>query len=224
MLAVAMAVGGAESRAATLTARDSELQAGEVASIIVDGTIAGEPTFGITVLVEIVARAGNRGTVGFTEAPPTDIAIAGHPWFGAGAVSKFDTDQTGSVSLNGVVYDNGTFLPAPVSFDGILAVMPIVVSADASGTWDVILSTSVGDSAWEGVPTVLQAAVVFVPSMPRIPAVSTWGLWIMALLTVTAGSLLTRRRFNERVPLRDLEDAPSSHRRAVLRSVEDPRR
>ena len=91
-----------------------------------------------------------------------DIIEGEDPWPSVGAFSAFDTDSTASTMLNGVVSDNGTFLPAPLVFSGDLAEFPVIASADADGVWDVLLTTSQGASGWEGVTTGLTAGTLTV--------------------------------------------------------------
>ena len=141
----------------------AELSVGNVAmvqsassEIVISGDILSESTFGVTILIEITTRAGNTGTVTFTPSPTADITQAGDPWPGAGTFSTFDTDAAGfSSTINGSIDDNGTFISALVTFNGLLSNFPIVSSFDALGTWDVTLSTSVGGSSWEGLTTTL---------------------------------------------------------------------
>ena len=153
------------ARAAVLSAANVNMQPGATASVLVSGDIAGESTFGVSVLVELVNRAGHTGTVTFTPAVlPTDVDITqlGDPWPGEGTFSPLDTDTSASLLLNGAIDDNGTFLPDAVTFSGPLAVFPIVASADAGGVWDVVLATSVDDSSWEGLVTMLIAGTITV--------------------------------------------------------------
>jgi hypothetical protein len=70
------------------------------------------------------------------------------PWIGVGNFEPLDTDSTPSTSFNASLDDDGNFEPVPVTFSGQLAEFPVVASADASGTWDVFLATSAGDSRW----------------------------------------------------------------------------
>jgi len=138
------------ARAAELSASNIIMEPGDTADVVVSGAINGESTFGVTIVVELVPRAGAAGTLTFTAAPPVDIVQAGDPWPGTGTFSRFDTDQTGFAVQNGSVDDNGTFTEAPVTFSGALSRFPVVASAAAMGTWDVLLTTGSGDSTWEG--------------------------------------------------------------------------
>jgi hypothetical protein len=149
---------------AILTAEDLVVQPGTSGQLRVSGNIAGASTFGITILVELVSRPGNIGTLTFTPSPPPDIVQLGDPWPGTGTFSGFDTDAPGfAATLNGSVDDNGNFVAAPVTFSGVLAGFPVSASPDAGGTWDVVLTTTGGDSTWEGVTTTLNAGVISVP-------------------------------------------------------------
>lgn len=90
----------------------------------------------------------------------SDIVPSGDPWPNAGSFTRFDTDRTNSTLLNGTVDDNGTFVASPLTFSGALASFPIFVSREATGVWDVRLSTSLGRSGWEGVTTTLRAGTI----------------------------------------------------------------
>ncbi len=145
----------------SLRAQDTMMPAGRTAHVAVRGTITGQSTFGVSLLVEIVPRPGNIGQVTYSEAPPVDIEQGMDPWPGAGTFSPYDTASPGfSGTLNGSVDDDGEYLGSPLSFIGLLASFPVRSSADASGVWDVILETSVGNSSWEGVATSLQHGTV----------------------------------------------------------------
>ena len=111
VLAVAVAFFGvAAIEAAELSVGNLIIAPSETGTVEVSGSIAGEETCGVTILLEIVSRAGNVGTLEFTPAPPVDIVQLGDPWPGAGTFSPFDTDLTFSPVLNGSVDDNGTGL------------------------------------------------------------------------------------------------------------------
>ncbi len=179
-------------RAADLSVNRVTMQPNGAAEIIVSGNIDGEETFGWSVLLVLVPRAGAQGTLRFTSVPVstplkrasftirrhparfaavhldevqrpiTDVRQLGYAWPEAGSFTSFDTDRTGADSMNGAVDDNGTFVKTPVAFSGALAAFPIQASHNAEGVWDVSLSTSVGDSAWEGVDTILKNGTVSV--------------------------------------------------------------
>jgi|GEM_PF-2705844 len=181
-----------DALAAELSVGKLMMRAGTDGQVVVSGSIAGEATIGVTIRLEIRPRPGSVGTVEFTPVKDTaplrrgtiavhhnttrasevtviagtpadaDIVQAGDPWPDQGTFSIFDTDRTNSATLNGTVDDNGTFLPAATQYEGALSAFPIRVSAGASGVWDVVLSTSRGDSSWEGVPTRLHGATVSV--------------------------------------------------------------
>ena len=74
----------------------------------------------------------------------------------------YDTTITGSGLLNGSWDDNGTGLPGPVTCSGDLSGFPVRASSDADGIWDVVLSTALGSSAWEGIATTLVEGTVTV--------------------------------------------------------------
>lgn len=179
-------------RAAELSVRDLAVRPGHSAVVVVSGAIRGEKTFGLTVLVELVPRAGSAGWVMFTPQTSTavvpgqvyvtresalasaslvviepestrgDIEQLGDTWPERGSFTAFDTGRSGNVVLNGFVDDNGTFLSESTRYWGTLAALPVMVADNADGVWDVFLSTSVGDSGWEGVPTILIAGTITV--------------------------------------------------------------
>lgn len=166
--------------------------------LVVHGHIDGDSTFGVTVMAQILPRAGNTGTVVFTPAPPTDIVQLGDPWEGVGTFDAYDTDAPGFdwffSTLNGSVDDNGGFTPSPVIFDGALTGFPIVASEDASGIWDVVLSTDPGASGWEDLVTTLTPGTITVFDPTEIPTVSEWGMVVLTALLMTAGTLIARQR------------------------------
>lgn len=183
-------MGSVEADSVALFVGDLTLTAGGVGQIQVFGEVSDASTFGVEILVEILPRAGNRGTVIFTPSPPPDIVPRDDPWPDAGTFTAFDTDSPGfSLGLNGAVYDNGTFLAAPVTYAGTLVDIPVVTGIDASGVWDVVLSTSVRDSSWEGLDTTLTPGTITVDA-----AVSDWGMIVLTLLTISAGTLVIRRQ------------------------------
>jgi len=136
------------------------VSSGDTANVIVHGAINGEETFGVTILVEIVPREGAVGDVWFTLSPPSDISQVGDPWVDRGLFSSYDTDLVFNDCLNATVDDDGNYLPVPVWYSGPLSMFPVQTSFDAVGIWDVHLSTSVGDSDWEGVSTVLLSGTI----------------------------------------------------------------
>ena len=101
----------ARADAAELTAHNLTLMSGETSGVVVSGRIAGELTFGVNIMVEIVPRAGATGVVRFTPAPPVDIVQLGDPWPGLGVFNWFDTDVSYSETLNGSVDGDGCCAP-----------------------------------------------------------------------------------------------------------------
>ena len=185
---------GSRARGAELTAHDLTMSPATIADVVVSGRVTQEETPGVNILLEIVPRAGATGTVRFTWAPPVDIGQSGDPWPGVGTFSPYDTDLTASDSLNGSVDDNGTFVPGVTTFAGNLASYPVQASEDADGEWDVFLSTLMGDSNWEGLPTSLESGTISVTSITDVPTLSEWALVVMALLLTTAGALALNRQ------------------------------
>lgn len=193
-----LALSTGTASAAELSVGSTRIRPSATRSVIVAGAVDGEETYGVTIMVELVPRPGNIGSVAFTtvadaksipgsaalrrgsvsvhsrvgepdevritRARPADVDVVqlGDPWPDRGNFSSFDTDLSGSPTLNGAVDDNGTFLNAPVSFSGALASFPIAASPDARGVWDVLLATSKGESGWENVATTLVAGTVTV--------------------------------------------------------------
>ena len=178
--------------AAELSAADLKIRPNGDGKLIISGAIEGESTFGVTIMVELIPRPKNTGRVEFTPVnaelpaqrgsisvrrrlghldevrvakpvrPDVDIVQLGDPWPDQGTFTVFDTDKTNSRTLNGTVDDNGIFVGSPVTFSGALSALPVRASADAEGVWDVTLSTSRGDSSWEGAVTELSKGTVTV--------------------------------------------------------------
>lgn len=185
---------GAESP--ELSVGDATLQPGATGVLAVHGHIGGDSTFGVTVMAQILPRAGNTGTVVFTPAPPVDVVQLGDAWEGTGAFNAFDTDSPGFfATLNGAVDESGG-VHAPVTFDGALTGFPIVASEDAEGTWDVVLATSAENSGWVDLATTLTPGTITVFDPAEIPAVSEWGMVVLAALLLTAGTLAAGRRLH----------------------------
>ncbi|MFQ5463843.1 MAG: hypothetical protein ACE5E5_14605, partial [Phycisphaerae bacterium] len=139
---------------ATMSTGDISMPPGTTGSVLVFGAINGDSTFAANILLELVPRAGAIGTLEFTPEPPVDITQAGDPWPGVGTFTPFDTGTTLSALQNGSTDVSGS-AAAPVTFSGNLSAFPVIASAGASGVWDVRLSTSVGNSNWEGLTTFL---------------------------------------------------------------------
>jgi len=190
-----LGISPAAALAASLQVGDLVIQPGETRIASVVGVALNESTFGVSVLVEVVPRAGNRGAVVFTASPPIDIIQLGDPWPNVGTFSTYDTNSPGASSiLNGAVDDNGTFVASPLTYSGPIAGFPLTASSDATGVWDLRLSTSVGNSGWEGVATTLEHGVVTVIDT-QVPAASELGLLLFSALLLTIGVwILSSRR------------------------------
>jgi hypothetical protein len=187
--------GPAGADTAALSVNEVTMTAGDIGEVIVSGEVNKKDTFGVTVLVEIVPRAGNIGTVVFTPAPPVDIVPLGRPWGDDGMFSPYDTNAIAfSSTKNGSVDDNGTYLSSGLTFVGSLVIFPVQASPDAQGVWDVKLSTSIGDSGWEELDTTLSPGTITVTPSPDIPTLSEWGMAVLALLVLTAGTLILRTK------------------------------
>lgn len=178
--------------AAEMSAGDLVMRPNGSADVVVSGSIDGESTFAWTVMLELIPRAGNRGTVAFTQVPAgrphrrpsftvvksagrsdavkvlqsrrpgVDIRRLGDAWPGAGSFTAYDTQQAGSNTLNGAVDDNGTFVANSTTFSGPLAVFPVRAGASARGVWDVVLWTAAGESGWEAVQTRLTGGTIVI--------------------------------------------------------------
>lgn len=188
-------IGPVGADTAALSVNEVTMIGGDVGEFIVSGEISKKDTFGVTILVEIVPRAGNSGTVVFTPAPPVDIVSLGRPWGEDGTFTPYDTNEIAFYpTINGYVDDNGTYLAAPLTFVGALASFPVKASADARGVWDVKLSTFRGDSSWEELVTAYSPGTITVTPNPDIPTLSEWGMAVFALLMLTAGTLILHRK------------------------------
>ena len=93
--------GATRLEAADMVARDVAMVSGTTSDVLVDGALSNESTFGLTVFVELSPRAGAVGTLTFTPAPSADVQQIDDPWPGDGTFTGYDTDLTGSLSLNG---------------------------------------------------------------------------------------------------------------------------
>ena len=179
-------------QSAEMSVADVRMQSGRQALVVVSGSVQNELTYGVTTMVELIPRAGAKGTVEFTtvgvakpktrgsyaihrnldrpdevrtqraENTAVDIAQQGDPWPDRGTFKVFDTDRTFSRRQNGTVDDNGTFLAESLTFAGVLSSFPIKASPNAEGVWDVLLVTSDGSSSWAGAPTQLLAGTITV--------------------------------------------------------------
>lgn len=185
-----MLVGSPGARAAEMSVSSLKMMPGSVSDLKVSGAIDGEETFGWRIMISITPRGRTTGTVRFTNAPAepeapraiaqirqtssqmetvellqahrtgVDIVQLEDVWSDRGSFSAFDTDLAGAREMNGAVDDNGTFVPESVAYVGRLARFPVAASADARGVWEVKLYTSVGESGWEGVSTLLTGGTI----------------------------------------------------------------
>ncbi len=149
---------------ASLSVADVTLPAGRVADIVVSGEINAVAAYGLNIALELYSHGGSTGIVGFTTAPPSDILQIDDPWPGVGLFEAFDTDMTGSQLFNGSIEDNGTYVPAPVTFAGPLASFPVTSDEDARGLWTIRLCTgqcTVSDNVswWESYPSHVPTAL-----------------------------------------------------------------
>jgi hypothetical protein len=147
-----------------ISAPDIVIPAGGVGHIVVSGEIGGQETFGVTLMVELLPRSGNEGSMTFTLAPPVDVVQLGNPWPAEGEFLAFDTGSLAfSDTLNGSIDSDTRSLASPLVFSGVLTGFPVVASADAAGVWDARLlpSDSVAEgSGWQEVETILEHGTV----------------------------------------------------------------
>ncbi|MHC4092741.1 MAG: choice-of-anchor Q domain-containing protein, partial [Planctomycetota bacterium] len=151
---VVLLAASATSEAAELAVNSITIGPGQTDAVVVSGDV-DVPCFGVTLMVVISPQGGNTGTSEFTPGP-ADIVQLGHPWSTQGAIILFDADDIGFPTENFYSDSNTSFLNEPVTFSGPLASFPVVASSDASGVWDVFLS-SVNlalDSTWDATPTI----------------------------------------------------------------------
>jgi len=188
-------IGSVRGQEASLSVSSLEIVPGDHDVVVVSGDLNNLSTFGVTILIELVPRPESVGVVAFSTAPPVDVHQLGDPWPMAGTFSAFDTNTIPfSSSLNAAVDDDGRFLcDTPVTYSGPLVGFPIVSSGNASGVWDVHLSTRFGNSIWEcdtPVTTTLTSGTITV--FTDVPTTSTWALLVFALLLVSTASLMIR--------------------------------
>lgn len=188
-------IGFALAEGPSLSVADLEMAPGDRGVLVVSGDIVNLETFGVTIIIELVPRPDSVGTLAFTPAPPVDVHQRGDPWPAAGTFSPFDTNSIAlSSSLNATVDGDGRFLcDTPVTYHGPLSGFPIVASGNASGVWDVLLSTRGGNSIWDcEVPVATNVSSGTVTVLADVPTTSTWALVVFALLLVSAASLMIR--------------------------------
>lgn len=191
MLTGAIAAFAQSALAAELTVEGLALRPGSTGELVVSGSISGESTYGVTIMMELVPRPGAVGRVDFTPGivaaavtarrpiypegrltpdEPSDVLTESEsdirplrsPWPRRGSCTVYDTHHSGSLRLNGLVMDNGNFVATPINFNGTLGLFPIAAERGAHGIWDIRLTTSRGASSWEGVQTDLHAGTLVV--------------------------------------------------------------
>jgi len=145
---------------AVLSVHPLTIASGQSGTIVTSGALVAQDTFGVTVAISLLPEDTSVGTVSFSPTPPVDIQVLNTPWPDNGTVTLFDTDKTGSDLSNGMVSDNGQYLPTSVTFDARLAAFPIAAGGIARGHWKVVLNAigGVHSSSWEGLPTALESA------------------------------------------------------------------
>lgn len=187
--------GSALGQVASLSVSNLDIAPGDRGVVVVSGDIDGLSSFGVTILIELVPRPESVGIVAFTSAPPVDVHQRGDAWPSTGTFSPFDTNSISFSSLlNAAVDDDGRFLcDTPVTYSGPLVGFPIVSSGNATGVWDVHLSTRIGNSIWEcDTPLATSLASGTITVFADVPTTSTWALVVFALLLVSAASLMIR--------------------------------
>jgi hypothetical protein len=159
------------------------------------------PLAGYTLDVTVVDAPGTVGTVmanvaGSNFYDVQNFITAGganrDPFF-----SVIQASEGGGISISTMTDDLSTV----VAVDGVndvLAQVMFDVSQDAHGPFTVQLtaSSALADGNFDPVPYAFTPATIRALNPALVPAASDWGLLVLGLLTVTAGSLLVKRRVN----------------------------
>lgn len=158
-----------------------------LAGYTLDATVAGEPGTVGTVAANVAATnfydVQNLITAGGASRDPFFSVIQGSE--GGGVSLSTMTDDLSTVQAVGGVND----VLGQVVFD---------VSEDAHGDFTIQLtaSSTLADGNFDSVPFAFAPAAIRALNPALVPATSDWGVVVLALLTVTAGSLLVRRGAN----------------------------
>jgi len=158
-----------------------------LAGYTLDVTVAGEPGVMGTVTANVAATnfydVQNLITAGGATRDPFFSVIQG--------------SEGGGVSLSTMTEDLSTVL-AMDGVNDVLAQVVFDVSEDAHGDFTIQLTASsvLADSNFDSVPFTFAPATIRTLNPALVPATSDWGMAVLALLTVTAGSLLVRRTAN----------------------------
>lgn len=171
-------VGSTGVRAAELTVTGVQLRPGSFGQINVSGTIQGESTFGVTILLEIAPRPGNRGTVIFT---PTMTIVSEQPQRQSYAVEQ-KSGEPDAVVIKGPprfgvdVSQVGDPWPSAGTF----------TTFDTDTTGSKLLNGAVDDNG-----TFLSAPVAFsgvIGSFPVTASADASGVWDVLLFTAAGPS------------------------------------
>ncbi|MFQ5496062.1 MAG: hypothetical protein ACE5EX_11855, partial [Phycisphaerae bacterium] len=145
--------GAGAARAVDITVTSMSMVQGTQSTVVVSGTIEGQFASAVELILELQAGPGVTGTLTFTPGggPTSDIAlIPPSPW-PSPVFTRQDTNDNFSLLLNGAGIDS-VATAAATTFSGDLAGFPVVASADAVGTWNVLLTASStgASSRWIG--------------------------------------------------------------------------
>ncbi len=157
------------------------------------------PLAGYTLGVTVAGEPGTMGTVTANAAATNfydvqNLITAGgasrDPFF-----SVIQGSEGGGVSLSTMTEDLSTVL-AVGGVNDVLGQVVFDVSEDAHGDFTIQLtaSSALADGNFDPVPFAFAPATIRALNPALVPATSDWGLVVLGLLTITAGSLLVRRR------------------------------
>jgi hypothetical protein len=159
------------------------------------------PLAGYTLDVTVTGEPGTMGTVTANVAA-TDFYDVQNLITAGGAsrdpfFSVVQGSEGGGVSLSTMTDDLSTVL-AVDGVNDVLGQVVFEVSEDAHGDFTIQLtpSSALADGNFDYVPFTFAPATIRALNPALVPAASDWGLLVLGLLTVTAGSLLLRKGLN----------------------------
>ncbi len=158
-LAIVLAIASPGMAVQQLSVNNLTLAPSATDTLVVSGNV-DVPTAGATIIVVLSPQGGNTGTVTFTPGA-VDIVQLGHPWSTQGPLTRLDADDLGFPTENYYADINGSGANQAVVYNGPLAGFPVVASSDATGVWDVSLS-SVNfslDSTWDANPPIVTTRI-----------------------------------------------------------------
>ncbi|MFQ5494553.1 MAG: hypothetical protein ACE5EX_04150, partial [Phycisphaerae bacterium] len=140
--AVSLAGAGAAG-AVDISVTSMSIVQGRESTVVVTGSIDGQSASAVELILELQPGPGVIGTLTFTPgggAASDIVPLLPFPWPGSVFTTQ-DTDDNFSLLLNGAGIDSNANA-VTMTFAGDLAGFPIVASADAVGTWNVLLTAS----------------------------------------------------------------------------------